>query len=82
LPSREDILFGIKGGFYRMAKNKDTLQSNLSGFLDAKNLKVTYISEKEGEKVYDLAKTLKRYDGLDVSITIKVDKEIDAVEEE
>ncbi|AKO91923.1 hypothetical protein BEH_07300 [Priestia filamentosa] len=65
-----------------MAKNQDTMSSNLTGVLDVEEMTVTFIDKKdEGETVYDLEKTLQKYNGHTVSITFKVDENIDPVEE-
>jgi hypothetical protein len=56
--------------------NKDTMQSSRSGILDFSELTVTHINKKDGgETVFDLKETLQRYDGLDVTISVKVDSE-------
>jgi hypothetical protein len=66
-----------------MAKNKDTMSTNLTGTVDSDELTVTYVDPqgKEPEKIYDLKKTLQRYNGLDTSITFKVDTDVPHDEE-
>lgn len=66
-----------------MAKNKDTRTGNLTGFLDYDNDKVIYINAKDGgEKPYSLSKFLKRYDGLEISLTAVVNADITPLDEE
>jgi hypothetical protein len=66
-----------------MAKNKDTLSTNVTGLVDVDELTVTYVDPqgKEAEKVYDLKKVLQRYNGLETSITFKVDSDVKSEEE-
>ena len=66
-----------------MAKNKDTMSTNLTGLVDAEELTVTYVDPqgKEPEKIYDLRKVLQRYNGLETSITFKVDSDVQSEEE-
>lgn len=61
-----------------MAKNKDTMSTNVTGVIDSDELTVTYVDPqgKEPEKVYDLNKIFQRYNGLDTSITFKVDSDV------
>jgi hypothetical protein len=67
-----------------MAKNKDTLSTNVTGLVDSDELTVTYIDPqgKEPEKVYDLRTILQRYNGLETSITFKVDSDVKPVKDE
>lgn len=66
-----------------MAKNKDTMSTNVTGLVDSDKLTVTYIDPqgKEPEKVYDLKKIFGRYNGLETSITFKVDSDVQPEEE-
>jgi len=66
-----------------MAKNKDTLSTNVTGLVDSDELTVTYVDPqgKEPEKVYDLKKVLQRFNGLETSITFKVDSDVKPEEE-
>lgn len=66
-----------------MAKNKDTMSTNVTGLVDSYKLTVTYIDPqgKEPEKVYDLKKIFGRYNGLETSITFKVDSDVQPEEE-
>ncbi|MNR69315.1 YonK protein [compost metagenome] len=54
------------------------MSTNVTGLIDSDELTVTYIDPqgKEPEKVYDLKKIFGRYNGLETSITFKVDSDI------
>ena len=59
-----------------MATNKDDIGGNRTGILDYDAFTVTKIDKKDGgESVYSLEDFFKRYDGLEISISVTAAKE-------
>jgi hypothetical protein len=62
---------------YNMAANKETMTSNLTGIYDFDEETLTKVDEKNGgETIYSLKDMLRKFNGLNVSFTAKVDTEI------
>lgn len=60
---------------------KKTTSTNIKGFLDIDKDIITEIT-KDDEKVYSLSETLKEYDKLQITLTLKEEQELPVKEED
>lgn len=60
---------------------KKTTSTNIKGFLDIDKDIITEIT-KDDEKVYSLSETLKEYDKLQITLTLKEEQELPVKEDE
>ncbi|WEG18516.1 YonK family protein [Alkalihalophilus pseudofirmus] len=63
-----------------MAKNKETMSTNITGKVNIVEMTATETDKDGNETVYSILDVLRRFDGLETSITFKVDNDIEPIE--
>lgn len=63
-----------------MAINKDDIGGNRSGILDYDEFTVTKVDKNGGETVYSLEEFFRKYDGIEISISVSAVKDAPTVD--